>query len=119
MYVFLRKVRLDLVYVGMEARKLGIEEFERQNRELALGLFSGWELSEDEHSVLDYVLGSGTYGTPEQATRNYVGKSQTKARHVLSRLRVPVCRKSPNYEAFATQYPLFYRHKVLLPTLPL
>lgn len=118
-YVFLRKVRLDLVYVGTEARKLGIEEFERRNRELAMGLFSGWELGEDERSMLGYVLESGTYGTREQATRNFVGSSRSKAHHVLSRLRVPVSRRSPGYEAFARQYPLFYRHKALLPALPL
>ena len=35
------------------------------------------------------------------------------------RLLVPVSRRGGRYESFAGLYPLFYRHKVLLPLLPL
>ena len=37
---------------------------------------------------------------------------------MLNRFMVPVSAKNPDYDGFASMYPLFYRHKLLLPLLP-
>ena len=37
---------------------------------------------------------------------------------MLDRFFVPISKKNPGYAIFACFYPIFYRHKVLLPLLP-
>ena len=43
-YVLQKGSHLDWSYIGKEAQKLGIAEFERNNRDLAMHLFSGESL---------------------------------------------------------------------------
>ncbi|MBQ6540252.1 MAG: nucleotidyltransferase family protein, partial [Oscillospiraceae bacterium] len=53
-YVYLRRVPLDMAYVAREIEKLGIGDFEAANRSLALHLFGGEPLTEEEREMLDY-----------------------------------------------------------------
>ncbi len=47
-YVYLKNVELDFEYVDAEAKKLGVAEFEKANRELAMHLFGGEMLTEND-----------------------------------------------------------------------
>jgi hypothetical protein len=117
-YVYLRNVPMDMSYVEAEVRKLGIDGFEKANRSLALGLFGGGERSEEDREMLEYILSSGTYGTVTHRIENDMQKhGWGKFRYMLHRFSVPVSRKNKDYDAFASAYPLFYKHKILLPAL--
>lgn len=87
-YVYLTRKTLDMEYVRREVEKIGIGDFERQNRELALHLFGSEPLTEGDRAMLDYIVSSGTYGTIEQLAANQVA---TKGRwgYFLSRLTLP------------------------------
>ena len=92
-YIFLRKFngRLDWRYINTELKKLGISEFERQNRELAIKVFSMKQLTiEDKRLLCDYVM-SGAYGTKEKALKNsieYRGNG-SKVRYIIYRFLPP------------------------------
>lgn len=123
-YVFCQRKgeALDWPYIAGELDKLGIADFEEQNRSLAVHLFDGETLTDEEQAMLDYILSSGTYGTVQNRVRNkltaYGGSSAAKLRYMQERFFVPVRRSNKDYAAFAGAYPLFYRHKLLLPLLP-
>ncbi len=117
-FVYLRSKGelLDLEYIGGETDRLGIGEFERKSRSLALKVFSAEglsKLSEDERKMLEYYLASGTYGTRKQSIENRMDKlaaqtgSKSKLRYIMNRIL-------PDSE-FKKNYPFFYRHKILLP----
>ena len=122
-YVFLRKnVALDWGYIACEMEKLGLSDFEAKNRSLSMHLFGGEARSAEEQAMLDYILSSGTYGTVQNRFHNiiaaYGGGKRGKLRYMLDRFCVPCRETDPNYAAYAGQYPVFYRHKLLLPVLP-
>ena len=75
-YVYLKKKgdALDWNYIAGELDKLGIADFESQNRSLALHLFSVEKLTEQDEEMLDYILSSGTYGTVQNCVSNKVKK---------------------------------------------
>ena len=113
-YVFLRKFNdtLDWDYIKVELDKLGISDFERQNRELSMKFFDPETLTEQERSLLDYYIFSGTYGTIQQnlehsIQRNADGK---KEKYIFQRL-------FPSMDVIKVYYPFFYRHKWLIPIL--
>ena len=87
-YVFLTQKTLNMKYVIREAEKMGIADFERQNRGLALNLFNGAELTSLEREMLDYVISSGTYGNLEQSVANIV-EEKGRWNYFLSRLTIP------------------------------
>lgn len=118
-FVYLRAKggKLDRDYIDGELAKLGIGEFERKSRALAMKVFSSPELpgmSEDERQMLEYYLLSGTYGTQKQRIENRMDQlaaktgNQSKLRYILSRL-------FPNAEFFKDYAPFFYRHRIWLP----
>ena len=118
-YVFLKKTALDMDYVRAEAEKLGISEFEKQNRELSQHLFDLDGLTEDEVEMLRYILSSGTYGTINHRVDNAINKNGgSKLKYMFSRFFVPFSKKNKNYASYAGSYPFFYKHKILLPFLP-
>ena len=127
-YVYLRKHAgtLDMDYISGEMKKLGIADFEEKNRRLALKVFSPEffsaekisaaddvlnALTAQEREMLGYFITSGAYGTYEHTISNAV-ESMGKFRYVLQRIFIPL-RLVEKY------YPFFYRHKMLLPLLPL
>ena len=116
--VYLKSVSLDMAYVEGEMRKLGIAGFEKANRSLALHLFGGEKLSEEEQEMLDYILFSGTYGTVahriENSMRNH---GWNRLQYMMHRFSVPISRKNKEYDSYASAYPIFYKHKILLPAL--
>lgn len=82
---------LNRDYVKAECEKLGISEFEENVRKLSQKVFgtdfAPVSLTDEEQSMLAYFLGSGTYGTIENAIQNKLKKSDTgKFGYVLSRM---------------------------------
>ena len=118
-YVYLQKTALDMNYVEAEMEKMGIAEFEAQNRVLALHLFSGEELTAKDQEMLDYILSSDVYGNLSNGVENGIRKNgESMLRYMLDRFFVPVSEKNLSYSDYAGQYPFFYKHKILLPLLP-
>lgn len=93
-YVFLRKFKnsLDWDYLNAELEKIGIADFERNNRELAIRVFSMQSLSLEDKKLLDYYVMSGTYGNLDNVVKNgvkYRGKG-SKLRYLLYRFFPPI-----------------------------
>lgn len=115
-YVFVRKhgETLDMDYVTAEAEKMGTAAFEKQNRELALKLFSGEALTPAEDEILAYLSGCGAYGSYDQKAVNQIsalgGGLRGKIRYFRKRLFMPI-------EDIQYAYPVVYRHRILLPFL--
>lgn len=119
-YVILKTEKLNMEYIAAETEKLGIKRFEKLNRTLALHLFGGSKLTETEQQMLKYLLSSGTYGTFYQLISNRLRNNKwSKIHYLLRRLCGPLCKNDPEYVFFSASYPLFYRHKFLLPFLPI
>ncbi len=114
-YIFLKHENVDLDYISTETEKLGIAEFEEQNRALALHLFGGGELTCADRQMLEYILRSGTYGTTQHLVSNQIvklgGGARGKLKYLWSRVFIPM-------ESVKGAYPFFYKHKILLPALP-
>ena len=115
-YVFLKRFenQLDWDYIVKEVEKLGIAEFEQQNRSLAMHLFGDGTLSTEDETMLQYIIGSGTYGTRQNYVSNRVRKlgsgKKGKLKYLMNRVFLPM-------ESVESGYPFFYRHKALLPVL--
>lgn len=105
---------LDKAYISAEMQKLGIGDFEQQNRSLALHLFKGETLTEKDRQMLEYILFSGTYGTfgnsVENSVKRYGGGNKGKILYIKNRLFLPM-------NVVKEYYPFYYRHKILLPVL--
>jgi len=103
--------------VEKEAVKLGIGEFERNNRQLAVSLFRGKKVADEK--MLSYILSSGAGGTYANLVANKMNESgSNRLIYLLKRSIVPVRNSNPDYQKFARLYPVFYKNKVLLPLLP-
>ena len=113
--------KLDMEYIEGECEKLGIAEFERQSRSLAMHLFGGKKLTDEDKEMLRYIVFSGTYGTLENSVNNRVAKHGSgklaKIKYTLGRLTVPISEKDTRYEAMKSFYPWFYEKKYRLPLL--
>ena len=106
-YVYLKNVTLDGDYVAAETEKLGISEFERANRDLALHLFGGEELTDEDRKMLDYTVASGVYGNEENRAENTL-REKGRAGYFLSRLTIP-------YDRMQELYPVLRKAPVLYP----
>ena len=116
-YLRSRESTLDWDYIGGELDKLGIGEFERKSRSLAMKVFSSDilpKLNGAEQEMLEYYLLSGTYGTFKNSIENRMDKLAAKTGR-KSKLRYILCRFFPDMEFYKENYPFFYRHKLLLP----
>ena len=115
-YVFLDRFadELDWEYINEQTRKLEITDYEKKNRELALKVFtkgSVRSLDEKERDMLSYFVTSGVHGTVDHSIQNNA-RNLGISRYVLSRIFLPLSQVEESY-------PFFYRHKLLLPLLPL
>ena len=115
-YVILQRLgnELDFDYIRTQTDKLGITDFEQRNKNLALRIFEGNELSEADHNILKYIISSGTYGNINHSIDNKVkklgGGKRGKRKYILSQVFMPM-NKIKEY------YPFFYKHKILIPCL--
>lgn len=108
-YIFLNKKGdlLDWSYVRAELSKLGLLEFERSNRNLAMHLFNGEELSESDEEMLTYIAESGAYGTIAHEVANGIKRCGVTG-YLLNRA-------FPSYDEMLLKYPLLQHMPALLP----
>lgn len=117
-YIYLCKSELNMDYVKVELEKLGILEFEQQNRSLSLALFEGEDLTDADSNMFEYILSSGTYGSIKNKVKNRIdSNSRSKSKYIVRRIWGPR-RNDRDREHFEKTYSLFFKHKVLLPFLP-
>ena len=111
-YVFLRKFKnsLDWDYLNAELEKIGIADFERNNRELAIRVFSMQPLSLEDKKLLDYYVMSETYGNIDNLVKNGV-----KYRGKGSKLRYLVYRFFPPISFLEGSVPWVKKSKMLIP----
>lgn len=113
-YIFMEKFAgdIDKKYMSAEFEKLGIADFEKNMRELAVDIFGRQKLRKNELEMLDYLVFSGTYGNEENAVKNAVemGYSGSKAGYLLRKVFPPM-------DKIKIMYPFFYSHKYLIPVL--
>ncbi len=106
-FVYLRKTPVDLEAVRREAEKLGLADFERENRELAFALFREEPLTEAQQRLLDRFLRDGAFGSQEDPVRTQVAE-MGRGRYFLSRLTLPK-------ERMLEVFPLLRKAPVLYP----
>lgn len=106
-YCIRKGKELDWSYIGEETQKLGIAEFEKDNRELAMQLFSGKPLTRQNEEMLDYVLSSGTYGTMKNYINNQIER-KGRTGYLLSRTFPPL-------QSMKMLYPVLEHAPFLLP----
>ncbi len=106
-FVYLRKTQVDLEAVRREAEKLGLADFERENRELAFALFREEPLTEAQQRMLDRFLRDGAFGSQEDPVRTQVAE-MGRGRYFLSRLTLPK-------ERMLEVFPLLRKAPVLYP----
>ena len=117
-FVYLQNTTLNMEYVAAEIDKLGISEYELQNRNLAIALFSGGELSEENQTMLDYIIESGTFGTTKHSVQNRLRKNgDGKLRYIKRRIFGPD-KDEQDRKQFERRYATFFNHPILLPFLP-
>ena len=116
-YIFLNRFEKELnaKYIAQEMEKLGLTDFEKQNRVLVQSLFGGKKLTAASRAMLEYVMFSGTYGNLGNRVQNQVnrlgGGLKGRVKYILRRIFLPM----KLVEVF---FPFFYRHRILLPLLP-
>lgn len=114
-YVFLKNYNDSLCWEDIDntTALLGMEEFERNNRSLAMHLFAGAPLSSEEKKQLDYYIFSGTYGRLENRIYNSLGEDRSiigKVKYAYSRIKLPE-------QTLKEFHPFYYKHKLLRPLL--
>lgn len=82
-----------------------------------MSLFGGKTVTDE--AMLSYILSSAAYGTLDHRVDNAIRKQGGgRLRYILRRLSVPFMASDPRYRVFAGYYPFFYKHRILLPFLP-
>ena len=108
-YVWLRAKSdvMDWDYVAEQLDALGITELERQNRQLALALFTGEELTQEDEALFEYMVESGAYGTLAHSVSNQIAQ--------YGRGGYFLRQAFPSIERMAPNYPILKRVPVLYP----
>lgn len=103
---------LDFSYIEAECKKAGFADFEKLARRTAQIIFSGYntvELNEDEESLIEYCIGSGTYGNVKNRVANGIMKSKgSKFKYILSRI-------FPSPKVIYQHFSFVKKCKILLP----
>lgn len=123
-YVMNRKIgsSMDWGYVKKEMESLGIEDFEKNSRELAEKIFCGIPVSQinltaEERIMLLYCMGAGTYGAFETGINRSLRSIQADTEPITgyTKFRYCMARLFPGREWCKDSYPFVYRHPYLLP----
>lgn len=108
---------LNWEYIAEQIDILGITDFEKESRQLAMKIFTNpccEELSSGEKKMLGFYLFSGTYGTMKHTLEKRV-RTFNEQTGSTSKLRYIWHRIFPPMEFYRQYFPFFYRHKFLLP----
>lgn len=102
-----KKPELNTDYIFGELKKIRLDEFIRIIIGINKVLFEGKEPDESQKAVINYILGSGTYGTMENHSAESV-KNRSKLKYLLGRL-------FPDRRFMAINYPVVDKCVLLLP----
>ena len=114
-YVCLKALSLDTAYIGQEAEKLGIRDFEERNRLLALHVFGENGPSAEEQELLEEICSSGAHGTVAHRVEKQI-KEKGRWRYFLSRLTLPreeMRRHYPILKKALVLYPVFWGYRLI------
>lgn len=114
-YICIKKLELDMEYISAETKKLGIADLERKGRELAIALFDGGELTDEQMEEADYFFTSGVYGTVDRYVSNRV---ERYGGGLKGRILYVIRRGFPSMDKIKASLPWFYRHKIFIPLIP-
>lgn len=112
--------RLDRAYVDAQLEELGLSEFEGRMRSLADSAFGdAGPVAADTEKLLLYLLGCGTYGTVEIRMGKKLAALEAAGGGLrAAKLRYLAGRLVPGTDVIKENFPVFYRHKALLPLFP-
>ena len=118
---------LNFNYVEAQLSRLGIAEYERMSRRIALLLFSeeyarcriaAEPLSEDERAMLNYYISSGTFGTELQRIENNLSRMSDSSRITrATKLRYFLRRIFPDMDYYRNAHPVAHKFIVTIPVL--
>lgn len=112
-------------YLRSELESLGIADYESISRRLADKLFAKPDpdfsdsLTADEAELLEYYLGSGTYGTVSNLVSKKMTEIQGDGKPIsgATRLKYILSRLFPGRQWCKDAYPFFYKYPVFIPAL--
>lgn len=113
---------LNQTYLQQELEKLGMVDFERDIRTLAMAVYKeNRSLTEKEEELLYYLLGCGIYGRTDIRVANKLDMlTRENEKSVwMPKLRYIKNRICMNVQEMKEFYPFFYEHPWLRPILPL
>ena len=119
-YVYLKKhgETLDRSYLATELEELELTDFEHKMSRLASKVFAEKALTVQEQAELEYLVGSGVFGTEERAMQYSMSKYFTEDKSRFSKVKYALHRVFISDKDMEKHYPFVYRHKVLYPLLP-
>ncbi len=129
-YLLNRRFEMDRNYLHREFHKLRITKFEQELAHLAEKVFSepelvyrtagNTELTYSERQMLEYILGSGVFGTRNNNMRKRLVRDGGRENiHFKTRLIYILHRIYPKGQGFREAYPFFYKHAWAYVFLPL
>lgn len=111
-YIFLTKYQNELNwdYINKEHEKLGILEYEKMKKNLAMKIFNNGVLTDEEKEQLDFFIFSGTFGTGTNLVDSKIKKlnANSKGSYIFKRIFPPM-------EHYQACLPWAYKYKILLP----
>ena len=121
-YIYLKAKQetMNWSYISDECRTLEIADFEQQSRELSQKVFGNreTELSDEEKTIFEYYLKSGTYGSLDQNIKHKMDelcKEKGSGSKIGAKLKYIRYRVFPPIEVYEECCPTLGRHKLLLP----
>lgn len=120
-YLLKKRFDLDERYVEAGFAQIRITKYERELTHLAEALFSEPEriystpletqLTYSERQMLEYILGSGVFGTKNNLVRKRLVRDEGGDDiHFRTRISYILHRIYPKGAAYVERYPFFYRH---------
>ena len=110
-YLFMKKFadELDYNYIASELGKLGMTEFEANNKSLAMNLFGVGKISDINKEIYEHMIFSGAKGTLDHKVHNKL-KTRSKVKYLFERIFLSDIE-------LRERFPFFHKHKILLPFL--
>lgn len=105
----------DSAAVQAELKKMELSNYERITRSLAIKIFSGEKLSNEEEKELLCYVESNVYGTEQKRLRRELNHDAGTA----AKLRYLRRRFIPPRDSLQQSYPAVYRHRILYPLVVL
>ena len=110
-YNQLKGESLDWDYIKGELSKMDLVEFEKKIRDLSIAVFTNATLTEEQDNMLNYILGSGTYGTVENSVHNKMEEAKG------SRIKFIWHRLYPGWQWCKKYHPFFACTFIFIPLL--